>query len=127
MQLAQLSSKKFEAERGQNILVSDTELILGRSDDPKMSVAMVNVFLGDTEERVLGNYVPLTIPRKPHWDHSMTAHEINQSESMSFLEWRRDIAILEQDNISLAITPFEKNLDIWRQLWRVIERSDLLL
>ena len=46
---------------------------------------------------------------------------------MSFLEWRRDIATMEQDNITLAITPFEKNVDIWRQLWRVIEKADLLL
>lgn len=46
---------------------------------------------------------------------------------MSFLEWRRDIACMEQDNMTLAITPFEKNVDIWRQLWRVIEKSDLLL
>lgn len=77
VQLAQLSSKKFEAERGQNILISDTELIQGRADDPKNSVAMVNVFLGDSEQKVMGNYVPLTIPRKPKWDHSMSAYEIN--------------------------------------------------
>lgn len=24
------------------------------------------------------------------------------------------------------ITPFEKNLEVWRQLWRVVDRSDLL-
>lgn len=29
--------------------------------------------------------------------------------------------------MSLAITPFEKNVEVWRQLWRVIERSHLLL
>ena len=57
----------------------------------------------------------------------MTAHEIESQENMAFLEWRRDIATMEQDNIALAITPFEKNIDIWRQLWRVIEKSDLLL
>lgn len=27
----------------------------------------------------------------------------------------------------MAITPFEKNVEVWRQLWRVIEKSDLLL
>lgn len=26
-----------------------------------------------------------------------------------------------------ALTPFEKNLEVWRQLWRVVERSDLLV
>ena len=27
----------------------------------------------------------------------------------------------------LAVTPFEKNLEVWRQLWRVIERSDVVI
>lgn len=31
-----------------------------------------------------------------------------------------------EENDSLVLTPFEKNLDIWRQLWRVVERSDLV-
>lgn len=25
------------------------------------------------------------------------------------------------------MTPFERNLEVWRQLWRVIERSDLVV
>ncbi|KAK1310344.1 hypothetical protein QJS10_CPA08g00024 [Acorus calamus] len=32
-----------------------------------------------------------------------------------------------EENEKLILTPFEKNLDIWRQLWRVLERSDLLV
>jgi hypothetical protein len=31
-----------------------------------------------------------------------------------------------EENENLVLTPFEKNLDIWRQLWRVLERSDLV-
>ena len=31
-----------------------------------------------------------------------------------------------EENERLVLTPFEKNLDIWRQLWRVVERSDLV-
>jgi ribosome biogenesis GTPase A len=27
----------------------------------------------------------------------------------------------------LVVTPFEKNLEVWRQLWRVLERSDFLV
>lgn len=37
------------------------------------------------------------------------------------------MATIEENNVNLAITPFEKNLEVWRQLWRVIERSDVLL
>jgi hypothetical protein len=31
-----------------------------------------------------------------------------------------------EENDKLVLTPFEKNIDIWRQLWRVVERSDLV-
>ncbi|KAL0655667.1 hypothetical protein Bca4012_076251 [Brassica carinata] len=32
-----------------------------------------------------------------------------------------------EENEKLVLTPFEKNLDIWRQFWRVLERSDLIV
>jgi ribosome biogenesis GTPase A len=32
-----------------------------------------------------------------------------------------------ENNEKLVLTPFEKNLDIWRQLWRVLERCDLVV
>jgi large subunit GTPase 1 len=57
----------------------------------------------------------------------MTAQEITQKENLAFLEWRRDIATQEQNAVNLAITPFEKNIEVWRQLWRVIEKSDVLI
>ena len=56
---------------------------------------MVNVFLGNKEETFQGAYAPLTIPRRPAWDRTMTAHTIEQNENMAFLEWRRDIANME--------------------------------
>lgn len=27
----------------------------------------------------------------------------------------------------MIMTPFERNIEIWRQLWRVIERSNLII
>ena len=27
----------------------------------------------------------------------------------------------------VTITPFEKNIEVWRQLWRVVERSDIVV
>lgn len=32
-----------------------------------------------------------------------------------------------QENKDLLMTPFERNLEMWRQMWRVIERSDLIV
>ena len=46
------------------------------------------------------------------------------AERDAFLEWRRRLANMEDD---LLMTPFERNLEVWRQLWRVIERSDLVV
>ncbi|KAI7756811.1 hypothetical protein M8C21_028787, partial [Ambrosia artemisiifolia] len=68
----------------------------------------------------------LSVPRRPAWNANMTVEELDANEKRAFLVWRRSLARLEE-NDSLVLTPFEKNLDIWRQLWRVLERSDLLV
>ncbi|KAK9447424.1 P-loop containing nucleoside triphosphate hydrolase protein [Limtongia smithiae] len=64
----------------------------------------------------------LTVPRRPEWDESTTAASLERLEKASFLDWRRGLAELEETN-GLLLTPFERNLEVWRQLWRVIERS----
>ncbi|PYH42033.1 ribosome biogenesis GTPase LSG1 [Aspergillus saccharolyticus JOP 1030-1] len=68
----------------------------------------------------------LTVPRRPKWDASTTRNQLEQLEKESFLTWRRGLAEL-QENQDLLMTPFERNLEVWRQLWRVIERSDLVV
>ncbi|XP_022071356.2 large subunit GTPase 1 homolog [Acanthochromis polyacanthus] len=68
----------------------------------------------------------LRIPRRPHWDESTSPEELQQAEKDSFLEWRRELAQLEEEQ-KLILTPFERNLEFWRQLWRVIERSDIVV
>lgn len=32
-----------------------------------------------------------------------------------------------QDRDKFLLTPFEKNIEVWRQLWRVLERSHLVV
>ncbi|TKY48698.1 GTPase LSG1-2 [Spatholobus suberectus] len=68
----------------------------------------------------------LRVPRRPLWSAGMSVEELDDNERQAFLIWRRNLARLEE-NEKLVLTPFEKNLDIWRQLWRVVERSDLLV
>lgn len=73
----------------------------------------------------------------------MTPLELEQQEKAAFLEWRRSLAqcvysnplfdhinhldrrLQEEENI--MFTPFERNLEVWRQLWRVLERSHLVV
>ncbi|XP_072758252.1 large subunit GTPase 1 homolog [Anoplolepis gracilipes] len=66
------------------------------------------------------------IPRRPKWDSSISAHELQTREKEAFLEWRRHLAALQEVK-GLMLTPYEKNLEFWRQLWRVVERSDVVV
>ncbi|XP_023559930.1 large subunit GTPase 1 homolog isoform X2 [Octodon degus] len=68
----------------------------------------------------------LSIPRRPIWDKKTSAEKLKQAENDNFLKWRRELARLEEEQ-KLILTPFERNLDFWRQLWRVIERSDIVV
>lgn len=34
---------------------------------------------------------------------------------------------MENSQTEIRSTPFEKNLDVWRQLWRVIEKCDMAI
>ncbi|KAJ1428875.1 hypothetical protein B484DRAFT_449656 [Ochromonadaceae sp. CCMP2298] len=70
----------------------------------------------------------LSIPRKPAWNREMTAEDVDRNEKGAFLRWRREIDLIESaDDYTKKVTPFEKNLEVWRQLWRVCERSDLMI
>ncbi|XP_053606768.1 large subunit GTPase 1 homolog isoform X2 [Plodia interpunctella] len=69
---------------------------------------------------------PLTVPRRPAWNPSITAEEQLDRERELFLEWRRRLNTL-QAKLGAALTPYERNLEFWRQLWRTLEKSDIVL
>ncbi|XP_008557025.1 large subunit GTPase 1 homolog [Microplitis demolitor] len=68
----------------------------------------------------------LKIPRRPKWDDHTSAQELHARENTEFLEWRRQLSLLQEAG-EMTITPYEKNLEFWRQLWRVVERSDVVV
>ena len=51
---------------------------------------------------------------------------MDAQERALFLSWRRELARLEESE-GLVLTPFERNLEVWRQLWRVLERSHIVV
>lgn len=71
-------------------------------------------------------HAALTIPKRPAWDHHMTAEAVKATERKAFVDWRRSLSVLEEQ-CEVVMTPYEKNLEVWRQLWRVVERSDIVL
>ena len=67
----------------------------------------------------------IPIPRRPAWTSSMTAEALQAAEQAAFLTWRRSLAELEESG-EVSMTPFEKNVEVWKQLWRVIERCSVV-
>ncbi|XP_012533836.2 large subunit GTPase 1 homolog [Monomorium pharaonis] len=76
-----------------------------------------------TQER---NKDLVKIPRRPKWNSSTNAEELHTLEKETFLEWRRHLASLQEIE-GLILTPYERNLEFWRQLWRVVEFSDVIV
>lgn len=76
-------------------------------------------------------FTELSVPRRPAWDETTTPEQLERNERDAFLDWRRAIAVKEEELLrcqsSAAVTPFEKNIEVWRQLWRVLERCACLL
>jgi len=68
----------------------------------------------------------VSIPRRPRWQEGMSVEELAEKEGEAFMDWRRGLAQAAQEE-GLYMTPYERNLDFWRQLWRCVERSDLLV
>lgn len=110
MTMAALANRQFTAERSVK-LISETRIVgTSSSVNPKD----------------LQNYRPLQLPHRPKWEPGTTPEQLEQLEKDSFLKWRRSLADTEESEINSAVTPFEKNLEVWRQLWRVIERSQVV-
>ncbi|KAF2423285.1 P-loop containing nucleoside triphosphate hydrolase protein [Tothia fuscella] len=115
---AELAGTDFTAEKTNNVKIIHTD-----QKNPYL--------LSAGEERATvkkhnENRKRLTVPRRPKWDETTTPQELDTKERESLLEWRRGLAELQESN-DLLLTPFERNLEVWRQLWRVIERSDLIV
>jgi large subunit GTPase 1 len=113
MAIVSLSHKQFIAERGSD---TNTDVRIVKAGDK----ALAFEHFGDTPQ-------PLRLPRRPKWTSEMTGEELQEAENKAFLDWRRELATQEEAKRTNSVTPFEKNVDIWRQLWKVLELSDVVV
>ncbi len=70
--------------------------------------------------------VDLGMPKRPAWDANTSADALNDMEEKVFKEWLESIAGTHADPLA-DVSPFENNLEVWRQLWRTLERSQVVL
>lgn len=113
---AELNGKTFTAMRGQVRIVDRAQLTkeayLALHRTPEQIEA---------EERLRHR---LRIPRRPHWDETTTPEELHEAETKELIEWRRALSIIEEDG-NITLSPFEKNPEVWKELWHVLERSQV--
>ncbi|KAF8549042.1 P-loop containing nucleoside triphosphate hydrolase protein [Imleria badia] len=117
---AQLAGTEFTAER-RNIKIIQS----ASTQNPYL--------LTEAEEQSTlikhqANKQRLRVPRRPPWTKTITTAQLDRQEKDAFLEWRRGLAqYVLQEEEQFLLTPFERNIEVWRQLWRVLERSHLVV
>lgn len=116
LRTAELAGTEFQAEKLNISFIN-----------PKQGVGLLSRNeRANIEKKHKDNRELLKIPRRPKWTADTTAEELQQAERDNFLDWRRNLALLQEDE-DIIMTPYEKNLEFWRQLWRVVERSDVIV
>ena len=65
----------------------------------------------------------IDLPVRPPWTCSMSVEQIEENERRYFEKWIRQIYTYPKERLNY----FEHNIEVWRQLWRVCEMSDVLV
>ncbi|XP_061675716.1 guanine nucleotide-binding protein-like 1 isoform X2 [Syngnathoides biaculeatus] len=66
----------------------------------------------------------LGFPRRPPWSYEMSRADLLRKEEKSYKQYLDD---MHSRNPTGSLSHFEHNLETWRQLWRVLEMSDVVL
>ena len=123
--LANLTNKKYE-------VISESEANQGINTINIMPInessnIIMNNILKNSDIKINNNEVQfLSIPKKPKYKKGMKKDDYIKKEKESFLGWRKSLAEEEMKNINKAITPYEKNIEVWKQLWMTVEKSQIL-
>jgi len=115
---AEMSQATFEATRGERFREEGPQLVTG-------STLVEAANLAEDRYAAVKN-LKVPIPWRPQWSEDMDTEELIAQEGAAFLEWRRELARFEEKE-GVVMTPYERNLDFWRQLWRCVEKSSLVV
>lgn len=94
------------------------EEILKRKEQSRSAIVPLSL----KDQEVSNNYFPpeIDMPKRPKWDFSMSKACLEFAENKYYTEYLENME-------KLSTSYFELNLETWRQLWRVLEMSDILL
>ena len=123
--LAQLANKKYEVIPEQVALqtVNTINIVpINQSNNILITNTLKNADLSINNQEIQF----LSIPKRPKWNKEIKKEEFEKMEKESFLAWRKNLAEEEMKNINMTITPFEKNFEVWKQLWIVVDKCQIL-
>lgn len=95
------------------------EELLKRKEQARNAIETLSL----KDQEISNNYFPpeINMPKRPPWNFNMSKEQLELREQKYFTEYLKNIEKLS------SISYFELNLETWRQLWRVLEMSDILL
>lgn len=129
--------------------------VLVRPIPENMQVLNVHAFSASSAGGIGAIETTLSAPRRPKWRYDQSKKEVEKNEEGLFLKWLREtddiVERWQTEPLSVTQSPvsvdhetnvedpnklslfkrsptwFERNLEVWRQLWRVTEISQILL
>ncbi|BFZ05618.1 hypothetical protein BsWGS_08657 [Bradybaena similaris] len=108
-----------------HFLKEDDEEVAKRKKESYKPISPVDKkYLEYKVEDVFPPDAKLDFPKRPPWNYSFSREQLEQQERDYFKQYVSDI--LDQPR-TRDLSYFELNLETWRQLWRVLEISDILL
>eukprot|EP01071_Lankesteria_metandrocarpae_P008433 Lankesteria_metandrocarpae@DN4962_c0_g1_i2.p1 len=125
------NNTNFEVDResrfaGQKHKPNDQRLILKGANNPTSSTADIGIVDVPIPRRPITFCGPDFDMRKAKANLEFTKEGIDNAEFTAFAQWRKDLSLYEEER-GFTLTPYEKNIEFWRQLWRVAERSDVIV
>lgn len=69
-------------------------------------------------------YKHLPFPIRQDWSRITTGDELHKMEEEYFEQY---LDLIYRGRAVERLSPFEHNLEVWRQLWRVLEKSDVIV
>jgi|TARA_B110000971_G_scaffold217574_1_gene254735 ribosome biogenesis GTPase A len=65
------------------------------------------------------------MPARPKWDYELNSGRLHSRERKAFVRWIASVKKRLIDSGKGFAPAFEQNIEVWRQLWRVLERADV--
>ena len=115
----QIPGWRFAPKLMKNPLISSFKKVNLQENETKKLEASKGL---DSKDRKTMIAESLSFPKRPPWHYEMPKEVLEELENTYFEKYKSE---LEQEYPQMGF--HERNLEVWRQLWRTIEMSDILL